>query len=332
MSDQLRVGLIGLGQMGRNHLRVLSILKGVTVSFAYDVNAEACRTLAASYGVDFRDDLDAALEEVDAVIIATPTVTHEHYIRLAARSVRNIFVEKPLSDTLETSLGLRDFARERDLNLQIGFIERFNPAVQQLRSVLTGAPGVISIDFARTNKLSARITDVDVIADLMIHDIDLALHLSGPVATVSAHGLVQDGMIVFASAMLIHANRRFSRIQASRITDKKMRVIQATCQDMFVNCELLRKEIVITRQSVQAQTEGAPYVISAVEETLAVRPEEALLSELQAFVANSRVRGAAAVPGVEDGVLAMSICDEIQRLVLEGQGSASLPGASAELS
>jgi predicted dehydrogenase len=166
--------------------------------------------------------------------------------------------------------------------------------------------------------LSSRITDVDVVIDLMIHDIDLALHLNGPVTAVAAHGLAGDGMIDFASALLTHANGRFSRVQASRITDKKMRSIQATCRDMFIDCELLRKEIIISRQSQLLPKAGTPYLISSVEETLAVQPQEALLSELQRFVSNAKGDlDGKAVPTVDDAVMAIAICEDIRKAVLQ---------------
>jgi predicted dehydrogenase len=168
----------------------------------------------------------------------------------------------------------------------------------------------------RTNKLSARITDVDVVTDLMIHDIDLALHLSGPVSTVSAHGLADGGMINFASALLTHKNGRFSRIQASRITEKKIRAIQATCTDMFVDCDLLRKELLVHRQSEIQQKNGGPYTISSLEQTIEVRPQEALLSELQEFVTLCKT-GSTTRPDTADGLRAAIICDQIQRAVLQ---------------
>jgi predicted dehydrogenase len=174
----------------------------------------------------------------------------------------------------------------------------------------------VSIDFTRTNKLSSRITDVDVVIDMMIHDIDLALFFNGPISKVLAHGVCEGEMIDFASAFLTHTNGRFSRIQASRITEKKIRSIQATCKDMFIDCDLLRKEIVINRQSELKQVEGEPYSISALEESVQVRPQEALLSELQAFIA-SCVGGEVAIetPNVHDGLNAMHICDQIQKAV-----------------
>jgi predicted dehydrogenase len=313
----LKIGLIGLGKMGQNHLRVLSMLKSVELSFVYDSNGETMSRLASAYQVPAAADLDSAMTGADAVIICTPTVTHSEYIHRTAQHVRNIFVEKPLADTLDESRTVHEFARERGLNVQLGFIERFNPAVQQLKKVLDKSSQVISVDFTRTNKLSARITDVDVVTDLMIHDIDLALYLNGPVRDISAHGVREGAMIDFASALLTHENGRFSRIQASRVTEKKMRMIQATCMDMFVDCELLRKEIIINRQSEIRQVEGEPYIIAAIEEAVEVRPQEALLTELQAFVSFCHGEPGIVVPTARDGLDAMSICDQIQMAILQ---------------
>lgn len=311
----VKVGLLGLGRMGQNHLRVLSMLKGVELVFVADADTSLAKRLGAAHGVEAAVDLERALSTVEAVVICTPTVTHADYIQLAGANVRNIFVEKPLADTLEDARNVAEFVRREEINLQVGFIERFNPAVQGLKNVLDKAERVISIDFTRTNKLSARITDVDVVTDLMIHDIDLALYLNGPAKSVAAHGFAHESMIDFASALITHDNGRFSRIQASRITEKKKRLIEATCVDMFIDCELLRKEIIINRQSEIRQVEGQPYTISAVQEAVEVRAQEALLLELQAFVASCRGCKVNDLPGAEAGVAAMKICAQIQQAV-----------------
>jgi predicted dehydrogenase len=312
-----RIGIVGLGRMGQNHLRVLSTLAGTQIAFVADADRAKAEELAAPQVVAAVGDLDAAMDGADAVIIASPTATHEDYIRRASRHVRNIFVEKPLTSDRASSESIRKLVESEGLNLQVGFIERFNPAVAQVKSLLDGSTDVVSVDFIRTNKLSSRITDVDVVTDLMIHDIDLALHLNGPVSAVSAHGVATGPMIDFASALLTHANGRFSRVQASRITDQKMRRIQATCRDMFVDCELLRKEITISRQSQIEQRPGEPYKITAIAEAIEVLPREALLLELQAFVAAIDGRETPGRPGADEGVAAMVICDEIQRAILD---------------
>ena len=315
MKKILKVGLIGLGNMGRNHLRILSMLKGFELAFVADANGEVAAKSGEVHGIPGVVDPTPLLAGVDAVVICTPTVTHAEYIRLAAAHVKNIFVEKPLAATLEEAQEIASFAKEKGLNVQVGFIERFNPAVQALKTVLDRTERVISLDFTRTNKVSARITDVDVVTDLMIHDIDLALYLNGPARSVAAHGFAHGRMIDFASALITHDNGQFSRIQASRVTDKKIRQIEGTCVDMFVDCDLLRKEILINRQSEARETNNMPYTISAIQEAVAVPPQEALLTELQAFMASCHELGAAHVPGVDAGVDAMKVCAQIQAAV-----------------
>lgn len=308
----LKVGLIGLGNMGRNHLRILSMLKGVELAFVADANAEVAAKAGEAHGIPGVIDPTPLLVGVDAVVICTPTVTHADYIRMVATHVKNIFVEKPLAATLDEATNIAAFVKEKGLNVQVGFIERFNPAVQALKTVLDRTERVISIDFTRTNKVSSRITDVDVITDLMIHDIDLALYLNGPASSVAAHGFAHGDMIDLASALITHENGQFSRIQASRVTDKKIRQIEGTCVDMFVDCDLLRKEILINRHSEACESGSLPYAISAIQESVAVAPQEALLTELQSFMANCLQPGAVPVPGVDAGVDAMKICAQIQ--------------------
>lgn len=324
-ASPLRIGIIGLGRMGRNHLRVLSLLKGAEVTLVYDKDAKTTERIAHGTGINSAPSIESLVQSVDAVIVASPTSTHADYVQLAGAAVRNVFVEKPLANSPREARLVADFAAGRGLNLQVGFIERFNPAVQQLKRVLERSRGVVSVDFARTNKISARITDVDVVADLMIHDIDLALHINGPVKDVSAHGTAPHGSIEFASAVLVHENGRFSRLVASRITERKMRTIQATCHDMFVDCDLLRKEISISRQSEVIQPPGEPYTIVAQEETLEVPPQEALVLELQAFLESCRGFSQPGLPGIEDGVASILICDEIQRTIYSAAGLAHQP-------
>jgi predicted dehydrogenase len=290
------------------------MLKDVELAFVFDADVDLAARLAAAHETRSGADLDVLLPLAEAIVICTPTTSHGEMIRRVAGHVASIFVEKPLSDSLAESRDLVEFARGRRLALQVGFIERFNPAVQQLKAVLDGSAQVISIDFMRTNKLSARITDVDVVTDLMIHDIDLALYLNGPVSAVTAHGVARGRMVDFASALLTHENGRFSRIQASRITEKKIRTIQATCTDMYVDCELVRKELLINRQSEIQQEAGGPYTISAIEQTIEVRPQEPLLSELQTFVALCRGEHPD-VPMAIDGLRASEVCDQIQRAI-----------------
>jgi predicted dehydrogenase len=311
-----KIALLGLGKMGQNHLRILSMLKDVELVGLYDTHLELLSKHCQALGITVPSTVEDAVKDAEAVVICSPTFTHADFIfKVAAVGIKHIFVEKPMADTLESSIKVHDLAKTQGLNIQVGFIERFNPAIAEVKKILNKSEQVISVDFARTNKLSARITDVDVVTDLMIHDIDLALYLNGPANQVEAKGVVKNDMIEFAIATLQHTNGRFSRIQASRITEKRIRSVQATCTDMYVDCNLLRKEIIIHRDSQTKQVDGEAYKISSQEESVEVRPQEALLTELQAFV-QSISDLATVKPNEDAGLAAMEICDRIRKRVL----------------
>ena len=182
--------------------------------------------------------------------------------------------------------------------------------------MLQDAERVVNIDFTRTNKLSSRITDVDVIMDLMVHDLDLALYLNGPVKQVEAHGVIESDLIEFSSALLTHENGRFSRVQASRITEKKIRLIQATCSDRFVDCDLLRKEIIISRQSVTRQNGADAYSISSQQDSVVVGQQEALLSELQAFVRVVQGGDRSGLPDFAAGMASLEVSEAVRSAVI----------------
>jgi len=315
--SKLHVGLIGLGQMGRNHLRVLSLLKDVEVQFIYDLSLVHLNEISQLYKVQTIKDLSGGWPNVDAVIICSPTSTHSNMLRIAAEHTKNIFVEKPLSHSLESTQMDVEFIKKNNLNVQVGFIERFNPAVQQLKFVLNQSERVVNVDFTRTNRLSARIKDVDVVTDLMIHDIDLAIHLNGPVKMVTAQGMLEDNMVELASAHLVHESGSFSRIHSSRITERKIRKIEVTCNDCFVDCDLLRKEILIHRQSSDVQAdENDNYSITAIEQTVEVKPQEPLLNELQSFVAFCHNQ-TTQVPTHSDALNAAKICEKILKEIID---------------
>lgn len=310
----VKVTIIGLGNMGKNHLRVLSMLKSVEIHYIYDINQETLNKLSAQYGVKSTTDLDKAMSGADAVVICSPTSLHfEHFIK-ASKYSRFIFVEKPLAHSLEKARKIKEVAANESLFVQTGFIERFNPAVMELKNIIS-KDKAINIDLTRTNKLSSRITDVDVILDLMIHDIDLALYLNGPVSKVQAFGTKEKGLVAFASAFIIHENGSFSRILASRMTDKKIRSIQATCENSFVDSDLLRKEIVVSMQSETHQNQAHQYSISSIEHQVALPLQEALLVELQSFIKCCQGENID-VPGVSAGVDALIVCEKIQEQIV----------------
>ena len=309
-----KIGLLGVGVMGQNHLRNLSMLKQVEITFIYDLDKQACDKISKIYNVPVSDNLERDLKGVDGVIIVTPTFTHFDYIKLVSKYVKNIFVEKPLTSTLETSKEVAKLAKELNLKIQVGFIERYNPAVVALQNVISNSKNTIAIDFSRTNKVSSRITDVDVIMDLMIHDIDLALKFNGDVDKIYAHGYIKNQMIEYARAIITHKNGSFSNILASRITEKRTRNICVTCDDKYIDCNLLSKEIFVNKQTIEQYIDNVS--ISSKIEIVDVRPQEALLLELIDFA--KLCNGDDVVVANEcSGLAAIEVASVIQKEIME---------------
>ncbi|MGX2984476.1 Gfo/Idh/MocA family protein [Helicobacter sp. 23-1048] len=313
----VQIGLLGIGKMGQNHLRNLNMLKNVEVGFIYDVNKELLEKTAKEFSLKALHDeseLESALSASDGAIIVTPTFTHYDYIQKVANHTKHIFVEKPLTDTLETTQTIVEIAKQKNLNIQVGFIERYNPAINTLKKLLKNSARIFNIDFTRTNKMSNRITDVDVVMDLMIHDIDLSLLFNGEVEEIHAHGVVMNGIIEYARANLTHKNGSFSTITASRVTEKRIRQISVTCEDMYVDCNLLSKEVLVNKQTLEQHLHNIS--ISSRSESIEVRAQEALLLELLDF--SEMVRGKTLQtrpPNEIDGKNAMLIASQIQKLI-----------------
>jgi predicted dehydrogenase len=311
---------IGLGTMGRNHAKALAALarqlSDVTVAAAFDPDP-AAGDQAEALGLTLTNDLAQALRGAQAAVVASPTSTHAQVLQAAGATVPHVFLEKPLAATLAEAEALAAWITALGLHVQLGFIERFNPVVRALQSALgCVAHRAIHTDFVRTGKGSARITDVDVVSDLMIHDIDLALWLFGPVARVEAAGVRQHGLLELASATLTHAGGTVSRLHASRITHKRERRVTVTLADQWLHADLLAK----TLQSVQQVADPAkPGWFNEATTALPVPAGDSLQDELRAFVLTCQGREAEVdhpgVPQATDGLAAQRVCDAIQRAV-----------------
>jgi predicted dehydrogenase len=320
MSSGLAIVQVGLGTMGRNHAKALAALAekfdNVTVAAVFDPDP-AARSHAEALGLALTSDLAQALSGAQAAVVASPTSTHAQVLQAVGAAVPHVFLEKPLAATLDEAEALATWVAAQGLHVQLGFIERFNPVVRALQGALVRvAHPALHADFVRTGKGSARITDVDVVSDLMIHDIDLALWLFGPVARVEAAGVRQHGLLELASATLTHAGGTVSRLHASRITHKRERRVTVTLADQWMHADLLAK----TLQSVQQVADPAkPGWFNEATTALPVPAGDALQDELRAFVLACQGREAEVdhpgVPHATDGLAAQRVCDAIQRAV-----------------
>lgn len=314
MNDMINIGLIGAGQMGRNHLRVLKNLKNFNLRFVFDINLEE-EVIDNINFINQHESLHKALNDIDAVVICSPTSTHLEMYELCSKYVKNIFVEKPLVSEISESNIIKKIINKEKINTQVGFIERYNPAVEVLKEYLNSDPSWVNITFERTNKLSNRIKDVDVISDLMIHDIDLALYLNGSVKNIKAQGIAQNKMVGFVNAIIEHENGKLSNIIASRITDKKIRSIQITAENYYIDCNLLNKEVVVHKNVGLKAVIDKPYVINNQISNIEVLPREALQEELIVFgdtcLGHDRNQ-----PSWKDNHLALEVSEEIRKQIV----------------
>src|SRR5579875_3577438 len=170
--DKLNVGIIGLGNMGKNHVRILSNLANCCLIGCYDANQNTTNELAQRYGFQPFASVSELLHEVEAVVVAVPTKYHYEVGKACLEAGVHVLMEKPLCKTIEEAVELGNLAKRLNLVLQVGHIERFNPAIQEFRK-LFDPKQVISFWTERLSSFDPRISDADVVEDLMIHDIDL---------------------------------------------------------------------------------------------------------------------------------------------------------------
>jgi predicted dehydrogenase len=308
-NKKIRLGIIGLGKMGKSHLNILSFLNSAEVVFVSDLDVKKYNNSKFF----FTKNPFSLLKEVDAVIIATPTFTHFDIIKKLGKKVKNIFVEKPLAQNFSEVKKIINFVKKNKINLRVGFIERFNPAVQSLLKIIKKNKKIISFDFTRTNPLSSRIKDVDVVIDLMVHDVDLAILFNGNVKLVKSYGYKKFGKIFYVTAILQHENGVFSRILTSRITQKKIRIINVIIENKYIECDLLRKELYISKNTKVKDYSKKNFTYKNFGEVIETGHQEALLSELQAFINSCR--------GLNNKYLAnhlhshevMRVCEKIQK-------------------
>ena len=279
-----KVILIGAGKMGMNHLRnLINILEKKQI-FVFDPNEAACKRCEET-GVSIVRDKSEILEgDFTHAIIATPTSTHLEWINDLYGKVKKILVEKPIVIDIDQSVELIELMDLGQSEITGGFIERFNPAVCELRNQLALSDHIFSANFTRTNKVSSRITDVDVVVDLMVHDIDLALQFFGKVEEVSALGTMSDDQIDHATAMLRHENGCITTLTASRLVHKKIRLIEVNTIGSRIECDLLKKDLLVLRDHQEEEVPGKPYKLVSSNEVVEVKSTEALYSELQLFI------------------------------------------------
>jgi predicted dehydrogenase len=238
--QKLKIGLLGAGHLGKIHLKCLLATDCWEVIGFFDPSDANAKTVEEQYGLKRFLKYEQLLAEVDAVDIVTPTPTHYELAKKALLAGCHVFIEKPVTETTQQAKKLLNLTKNTPLKVQVGHVERFNPAFLALGST------VLNPMFIESHRLSAfqpRGTDVSVILDLMIHDLDLVLHLvKSPVKKVSASGVrVLSNTPDIANARIEFENGCVANLTASRISMKQMRKMRLFQPDAYISLDFLEK-------------------------------------------------------------------------------------------
>jgi predicted dehydrogenase len=311
----LRTAVIGAGYLGRFHAQKYASLPNSNLVGIADPSEEARSALAAMLDVAAHADYRTLLGRVDAVSIVTPTTTHYEVAKAFLDAGSHVLVEKPMTVTIAEAESLIEIARRAGRMLQVGHLERFNAAVQAVKPTLT-VPRFI--ESARLAPFKHRGTEVNVVLDLMIHDIDLILSIvRSPVVAVDAIGSsVFSKEIDIANARLRFANGCVANATASRVslkTERKLRLFQ---DDAYVSMDLQQKILTVIRKGGGVNADGTPQV--AIEENT-YEQGDALKAQIAAFLQAIESGTAPAVTG-EDGLLALRTAISITEQVASSMG------------
>lgn len=293
MANPIRVGVVGVGYLGNIHAKIYSNIPGVELVGVVDVDRDNVDKIAAQYGCEGYTDAAELIGKVDAVSIVVPTSLHLETARPFLEAGVHMLMEKPLAPSYEESLELVELAEKSGVLFQVGHLERFNGGVMELAKRVKN-PRFMEV--TRIGPFVARATDVDVVTDLMIHDIDIVMSLVGePISNISAAGTpVITDHIDIANARLEFANGMVANVTASRISNKQQRRIRVFEQEHYYGLDYTNQQITVASTKPAEEGEDFPSVVS---EELEIEPRLPLNHELEVFIDTIRNGGTPLVTG-----------------------------------
>jgi predicted dehydrogenase len=314
----VRIGVIGAGVMGERHCRVCANLPRVRLIGVADPDRARGEMVAERYETGYFADQRSLLDQVDAVSIAAPTPAHFQLATECLARGLHAMVEKPITETIEEALQLVEMADRGGLVLQAGHIERFNPAFIELKHV-TEDRGLIGINMRRLSPFDTSNTDVDVIRDLMIHDLDLVTDLVGTeLEGINAWGRsINTGTTDHAVATLSFSGGPIATLFASRVTEQKVRSIEVIADGAYIETDLLNKSVMVHRRTFPQYLDNhqiTKYRQESIIERIHVPMFEPLMLELRHFTDCVRENRPSDVPGL-DGLRALELAETIARAV-----------------
>lgn len=302
--DKIKIGVVGAGHLGNYHLQKYQGLPLVEIVGVCDMDKDKAEKAAGLYCCRSCVDYLELLGAVDAVSIAVPTAAHYQVAKDFLAAGVDVLLEKPIAATLLEARELTELAKRRDLILQIGFVERFNPAIIALEKALERP---LFIEAHRLHPFFVRGTDVDVVLDLMIHDLDIILKfVNAPLREVAAVGVsVLSEQVDIANARLIFANGCVANVTASRVTGKQMQKIRFFGMNGYHAVDYAKREL-----TSLSKKPGSGQQPDIVKNPVEVKMHDPLEEEIRAFVQSVSLRTAPAVSG-EDALPAMEAAAQI---------------------
>jgi predicted dehydrogenase len=308
-----RVAVVGVGEFGRNHVRVWSKMEGAELVGVVDINHERAAAVAVEFGTRVLRDVDAlATEKIDAVSLAVPTKEH---CRIGCRlldSGMDVLVEKPMASTLAEADGLIASAQRGNRILQIGHLERFNPAVIAAKRIVSRP---MFFEIHRLGMFTPRSLDIDVVYDVMIHDLDILLSfVDSPVVDIKAVGIpVITDKVDIAHARIEFETGTVANLTASRVSTERVRKIRLFQEHEYISLDYTRQDVLRVKVAPSSSQPEMKF------EQVPVAQEEPLIGELRAFLLATRTRRTPRVDGVA-GRRALELASRVMAGIQEHAG------------
>jgi predicted dehydrogenase len=312
----LKVGIFGVGHLGKFHITNWKEIEGVKIIGFFDPNNDNANEVINTHGLKRFSDEEKLIEACDVIDVITPTDLHYEVCMMAIRKGKHVFVEKPLAHTLQEGKDLVNMVREAGVKMQVGHVERFNPAYLALKEMNLNP---MFIEVHRLAQFNPRGTEVSVILDLMIHDIDIILSLvKSDVKSISASGVaVMTDTPDIANVRIEFNNGCVANLTSSRISMKKMRKVRLFQKDAYIGIDLLEKKTEIIKLKQPEDVDAFSFDIDTPngKKTIAIanpsiEPLNAIKLELTSFV-DAIVNNKPTVVSEIDGYLAMEVAHKI---------------------
>jgi predicted dehydrogenase len=307
MPEPVRVGVVGTGALGRHHARVWANTAGAVLRGVYDIDDVRAAAVAAEQGCRAFDSLEALLAETEALSVAVPTVAHHAVASQAIRAGRHVLLEKPMTASLLEADELIALAEAEGATLQVGHIERFNPAT---RALLEAGRGARFVEVHRLGSFSPRSLDVDVVLDLMVHDLDIVLALDGsdPVQIEAVGVPVLTPKVDIANARLRFASGLIANVTASRVSLEKVRKFRVFAPRTYISADFAKRAAQVYKLAGEP---GSPRIEMG---EIGAPDQEPLKLQIEAFLEAVRNRTppvVSAVDGRRALALALTILDRM---------------------